>query len=355
MTTSTRRGTALIAAFVMVATLAACSGDDSSGAAATPDGQLAGGVDPAEVDVASFPVTIDHILGTTVIEEPPRRVLALGLSDADIAVALGVEPIAVIADSNNPGHAYPWLEPRLDRANTELLPPLDTGQVSIEQVLAMRPDVVLATTATAPPEGYDLLTQAGVPVVVPEKGFLEDPWQDLTRLIGRALGRSAQAERVVADTEGVISAVAERHPGLKGKTAVVALDRGADGFNVLTDPDNYSVRLFADLGMTLPSQLADAAGGATAGGLHVSNEQVGLLDADALFIAAASGVESRVGDDSLFSGLATVQRGTYLAWAPPVGAGVRMVSPLSIPYVLDAIEPTLARVAAMPALSEREG
>lgn len=290
------------------------------------------------------------MLGTTTIEELPERVVAVGMADADIAVALGVEPLTAIEDPYRPGNPYPWLEGLIDTDRTEMIPQVDTGLVSMEQILALRPDLVLATTATAPPEAYDLLTQAGVPVVVPVKGYLEDSWQDLTRLIGRALGRSERAEEVVAETEAAVRAVADRNPGLAGKTVVVALDRGADGFNILTDPENYSVKLFADLGMRLPERLADAEGGDTAGGLVVSAERVDLLEADALFMTVAMGNQKRLGSDPLFNGLATVQRGTFLAWEPKVAGGVRIAGPLSIAYVLEQIEPTLAKVAGLPPL-----
>ncbi len=51
-----------------------------------------GGV-PAATD--GFPVTIDHALGTTTIPRAPERVVALGDQDADIAVALGMRPVAI--------------------------------------------------------------------------------------------------------------------------------------------------------------------------------------------------------------------------------------------------------------------
>jgi iron complex transport system substrate-binding protein len=42
-----------------------------------------------------FPVTIENKLGRAEIPRRPERVVALGSTDADIAVALGVTPLGV--------------------------------------------------------------------------------------------------------------------------------------------------------------------------------------------------------------------------------------------------------------------
>jgi iron complex transport system substrate-binding protein len=343
VTKPVRRATVATAVVVLTVIAAACSGGSPSTTTALVDGSVA---TDAEVDQDAFPVQIDHMLGSITIESAPQRVVALGMADADIAIALGVTPLTVIEDPNHPGRPYPWLDGKLDLDQTELIPQLATGQVSLEHILSLRPDLVLATTATGTIDSYDAATAAGVPVLVPATGFLEDTWQDLTRSIGKALGRSARAEALIAETEGVIEAFAAAHAGLEGKTFVVALDRGPEGFNVLNDPDNSSVRLFTGFGMQLPPRLLAATGGDTAGGKQVATEQVGLLDADVLFMTTASDVEPRIKTDPIFQSLGVVQRGDYLAWKPEVAGGIRIASPLSIPYVLDQIEPTLARVAS---------
>ena len=45
----------------------------------------------AEAD--AFPITIEHALGETTIEEEPTRVATLGWTDQDHALSLGVVPV----------------------------------------------------------------------------------------------------------------------------------------------------------------------------------------------------------------------------------------------------------------------
>lgn len=50
---------------------------------------------PAPEGGGNYPVTIEHVFGETEIPAEPTRVVALGLSDQDSLLALGVTPIAV--------------------------------------------------------------------------------------------------------------------------------------------------------------------------------------------------------------------------------------------------------------------
>src|ERR687894_672408 len=77
------RGAALLAT-VLVA--AGCgSGDDASSGDAAAGGSPASG--------GAFPVTVETAFGPVQIPEEPQRVVALGWSDAETALALGVQPV----------------------------------------------------------------------------------------------------------------------------------------------------------------------------------------------------------------------------------------------------------------------
>src|SRR5918997_7140219 len=80
------RGAALLAT-VLVA--AGCgSGDDASSGDAAAGGSPASG--------GAFPVTIENAFGPVQIPEEPQRVVALGWSDAETALALGVQPVGPV-------------------------------------------------------------------------------------------------------------------------------------------------------------------------------------------------------------------------------------------------------------------
>lgn len=84
----------LLLILAALALLAAACGDDEAPAGAAGDEPL----DPTTEDAgddAPFPVTVDHVWGSATIEEAPERVVTLGVTDADVALALGVTPVAI--------------------------------------------------------------------------------------------------------------------------------------------------------------------------------------------------------------------------------------------------------------------
>ena len=43
----------------------------------------------------AFPVTVEHKFGATTVEKAPERVVTVGYTDQDAALAVGVVPVAV--------------------------------------------------------------------------------------------------------------------------------------------------------------------------------------------------------------------------------------------------------------------
>src|SRR3546814_534534 len=79
-----RRAALILALLACLGGLAAC-GDDGNDSASASDPDAGG----------AFPVTIEHIYGTTVIPEAPERVVTAGFNDADYALAFGIVPVGV--------------------------------------------------------------------------------------------------------------------------------------------------------------------------------------------------------------------------------------------------------------------
>jgi iron complex transport system substrate-binding protein len=78
------RGAVLLATTVVVTSCG--SGDTgSSGDAAAPSSSSGSG--------GAFPVTVQTAFGQVEVAEEPQRVVALGWSDAETALALGVQPV----------------------------------------------------------------------------------------------------------------------------------------------------------------------------------------------------------------------------------------------------------------------
>ena len=114
MTRTLRLGAA---AALAVAALTACSTGsttDDADSATEPTTNTS-------ADADAFPVTIEHALGETTIEEEPTRVATLGWTDQDHALALGVVPVGATAitwGGNEPGSTA-WFDAAIEEAGAE--------------------------------------------------------------------------------------------------------------------------------------------------------------------------------------------------------------------------------------------
>ncbi|MDZ4308997.1 MAG: ABC transporter substrate-binding protein [Cypionkella sp.] len=144
---------------------------------------------------------------TPAVAEQPKRIVTLGGSVTEIAVALGVGDQLVARDSTS---TYP--------AAITALP--DVGYIrglSPEGVLSVAPDLILAEADAGPPAAVDVLTAAGVP-------FLRMPGDPTPagvvakiNAVAAALGRDAEgaalADKVtvgLAEAETRAAAVTEK-------------------------------------------------------------------------------------------------------------------------------------------------
>lgn len=155
------RRTALVAAMVL---LAGCTAQSSD----VPD------ADSGVEGGGAFPVTIEHEYGSTTIEREPRRVVAIGLTDIDPILALGVVPVGFIdwygeydkADIRN--GLWPWSHDLAGDAEPDLLIAQYSGMTEQEYELASQIAPTVAQSADYPD--------------------FEMPWDLTTRRIGEALG-----------------------------------------------------------------------------------------------------------------------------------------------------------------------
>ena len=327
----------LAAVVVLLGTAVGCSGSSQ------PKGSPSTSSHNTRDADSDFPVTIKHMLGTATITKRPKRIVALGLADGDIALALGVTPVAMVSDAWTNDHRFPWVADSYDLHGVEFLP-MDTTMSSAERIAALHPDLVLATTASADPSLYKQAAGFGVPILAPPTGPMKDSWQDLTRVIGKALGRSAKAEEVIKNVESKIAATRRELPGIKGATFVVASAATPTQLRVVERASDANARFFGDLGMVLPKTLTSIRNSTTVGATDVSAERLDLLESDALFLSTVDDNRDQLEQRADFRQLTSVRTGAYLAYNNDEAFGIRVPSPLSIPYLLKRLRPTLEKV-----------
>jgi iron complex transport system substrate-binding protein len=325
-----RRSAIAVAAGVLVL-LAACgpnSDTDDSGS----DGAGASG----------FPVSIENKFGTATINAEPKRIVTVGLVEQDALLALGVVPIATTEwFGKKPGAIWPWAEKALGSATKpEVL--TDTDGIQFEKIAALKPDLIIAMYSGVTAEDYATLSKMA-PTVAQPKNQVDYgvSWQEVARTVGTAVGRKAQAEKLVSDLEARFATIRKERPEFNGATGLMATTY--EGYWVY-GPQDPRGRLLQDLGFKMPDGLAEVTGKEF--GANLSKERIDLLDAKVLIwlIESYDADKAKVQGDPLYSKLKvnTEARDIYLVNEEEVGAATSFISVLSLPLLLDKLVPQLA-------------
>ncbi|RJK96920.1 iron-siderophore ABC transporter substrate-binding protein [Vallicoccus soli] len=324
------RATAAAAAALLA--LAGCStGSEEPEAEAT----AAAGAD-------GFPVTVATAFGDVTVEEEPQRVVALGWSDAETALALGVQPVGATDWLGFGGEGVgPWAEGLYEEA-PEILP---TTDLDPEAVAALQPDLILDTRQDGDQARYDALSQIA-PVVGPPEGVIEygTTWQQQVDLVAQALGRTEEGEQLTEETEAAIAEAREAHPGFEGtEVAVGAYFAGQYGAYVRGDS---RVDLMEQLGFTNSPEVEALADGSSFY-VNVARERLDVLDADLSVVFPIGDVVEELRGDELLQGIGSAQAGRLVVLEDPALVNAfSSGSALGIRYAVEEAVPLFAQALA---------
>ena len=300
----------------------------------------AGGTDaPATTTDASFPVTIEHKYGETVIEEQPLRVVSVGYTEQDAILALGVTPLTVLYwYGDEPFGVWPWAQDELGDAEPTMITGVDSDY---ETIAALDPDVILGVSSGMTQAIYDTLS--AIAPTVAQSGEYDDfaqPWESATLTIGRALGKEQQAQSMIDDIAARFAEIRTAHPEFAGRTATVAFVN-EDGTMGAYTPGDVRARLLTDLGFVVSDEIQELAGDAFYA--NFSTERMDLVDTDVLlWITGDLRAIDAIKADPIRQTLRAVGEGREIFLDQiEVGAAMSFSSVLSLPYFLEYIEPRL--------------
>lgn len=321
--------------------LAACGSTTQSPETSSASASAAG-----QVESGALPATIKHKFGQTKVESAPTRVVSLGYTDQDTLLALGVTPV-VVRDWDGmtaPGKAAgSWA---LDKVTGTAPEVYKADDISPEAVAAMKPDLIVAIYSGIDRATYDALSKIA-PVIAQTDEFpdYQQPWQETTRQVGEAIGRPAEADRLVKGVETKMTDLAAKHPEWKGHSLTVATYDGK-ALSAFASKDPRT-RFFTGLGFTANPQVDDAAKDKFYASFSL--EEARLLDTDVIvwdqLAYAPEGKATITGQPSL-AALKAVQgnHAVYLEGDLEKAFGWQTV--LSLDYVLDNIEAPLTGAVA---------
>ncbi|WP_258366633.1 iron-siderophore ABC transporter substrate-binding protein [Curtobacterium sp. MCSS17_011] len=302
--------------------LAGCA----SGSGSSTDSASSGSSD------AAFPVSITTGLGTTTIESAPKRVVALGWGDAETALELGVQPVGASDWLAFGGDGVgPWLKGAYDKSPKII----QTLEPSYEDILKLNPDVILDVKSSGDKERYDKLSAIAPTVAIPKGGenYLASTEQQTT-MIAKALGKESEGKKLLSGLDDAYAAARKAHPDFEGKTAVVGA-YSSEGFGAYASTDSRST-FMRNLGFEIPKAIDEQAGKEFS--VHLSDENLDLLDADLTLILPIYVEASEASSNKLFQKVPSVEAGHAIVFDDKdVSSAFSMGTTAAIEWALDKL------------------
>ncbi|WP_062204235.1 ABC transporter substrate-binding protein [Streptomyces sp. NBRC 109706] len=338
-----RRTAVATGAAVLGLLLTACSSSDNGADGGNAEDNGGGG--------GELLASVETAYGTVDIPAPADgelTVVALGWSDAEAALALGVTPVAVydwLGFGEDQKGVGPWATELFGDETPEVIENVNQS-VNYEQIQSMEPDLILNTRSANDESQYERLSSIAPTVSPPaDTPAFATPWETQTRLVAQALGKEAEGERLVTEVEERIAAAAAEHPEFEGVGAVTGSKFG-DAYGASL-PGDARFDLLAQLGFELHGPVAELP---SSEGFYapVATEQVEVLDAEVAVLFPIGYTLDELLADPLIQSLQVVrdERAVFLDGEGDVSQAFSAASVLSIPLALDALLPELASAVA---------
>jgi iron complex transport system substrate-binding protein len=307
-------------------TLSACAAEEEPEAT---EGSAATGAADGATD--TFPITVPHAYGETVIEEAPERVATWGWGSTEAALSVGVAPVGVAEQvwTVGPQALLPWVEESYTELGSDVEPVIFTdadqgASIPYEEFVEAEPDLILAPYSGITQEQYDTLSDIAPVVAYPEGAPWTTPWDDIISISAQALGRSAAGEQVLADIDTYFADHAAAHPELAGKTYATIVDSPTTGEVYVYTPADPRVSILEGLGIVSAPSVEEL--DTSDGGFFytLSYEELDKLEADVVVAYIYTPEEAEAFDTK-----------AELQAIPAVAAGnvVKVVEPVAVSSV----------------------
>ncbi|SDP30148.1 iron complex transport system substrate-binding protein [Actinopolyspora xinjiangensis] len=327
---SVRRFGGLLGVLLLATAVSACGQGESPGDSAGKD-----------VGDSAFPVTVSTKFGEVTVPEKPRRVVALGWSDAETALDLGVQPIGVSDWLDFGGNGVgPWA------AGEYTEPPelVGTNEVDYEKVASLDPDLILNTRSDGSREKYETLSKIAPTIgPPPETVPYGTSWRQQLTLVSRALGEHERGRDRIAEVERTFSEALEQYPELEGRTVGVGGYYSGKYGAYLTGDSR--VRFMRELGMNNKSEIDELGSGSFY--VNISRERLRVLSADLTVVFAINGSPEELRQDPLLNRIPAAQEGNLVILDDPeVVKAFSSGSAGGMEYALQQVAPAFAKHVA---------
>lgn len=290
---------------------------------------------------ATYPITITHAFGETVITEKPENIVTLGWGNQDVPLALGVVPVGVSMANFGPVNEdglLAWTAAKFEELGVESPNVFsDVDGWDYEAISNANPDVILAAYSGFSQEEYDMLSQIAPVVAYPETAWSTD-WREMTITNAKAMGMEAEGEKLVEDMDALIAEKLKEYPDVEGKTAAFAWMSATDlSVFYIYLPTDPRADFLLDLGLKFPASVEAMVENESDFSITVSSEYANQLsDIDILITYGDENLLEALQADPLFVEIPAVKNGAVLLLDPTTDLSASSTpSILSIPATLD--------------------
>ncbi|SEC03967.1 iron complex transport system substrate-binding protein [Paramicrobacterium humi] len=294
----------------------------------------------------AFPVTIKSALGTATIPEAPKRVVSIGWSTPDIAVSLGVTPVAIEADTwaGDKDGLLPWLRDAIEKSGDPLPQTFSVyPEIDMDAIVKANPDLILAPQSGLTQDQYDVLSKLAPTVAYPKAAW-QTSWTEQIQIVGKALGKPDKAQGLIDGINGQLADAAAEHPEFEGLSFAYVYT-GKPGALDVYMPGDPRVDVLTELGFTEAPAVADLKPSAGTFTSTIGMENADLLDdVDVLFTWYNSEEEKdAVAAQELWKQIPAVKRGSVVEFISDrqLGMATSAITPLSVPWALNKYLPLI--------------
>lgn len=154
------------------------------------------------------PIVVADMLGREVkLDAPAKKVVAINAADCEILYYIGAGDTLI-----GRGEYCNYPEEVLS------VPAVQSGsETNIEQIIALKPELVIMSTMAQKPEQAEMLANAGIAVYISDATTIEQAYQNI-ELIGQLTGKTTEAEAAVDGMKKSFASISEKAAGAEGKT-----------------------------------------------------------------------------------------------------------------------------------------
>jgi len=289
-------------------------------------------------------VTVKHAFGETKIAKPPTRVVSAGFTGQDDLLALGVVPIAVTDwFGGEPFGVWPWAQPKLGTAQPAVLSLADGIQV--DQIAALRPDLIVATNAGLDADTYTKLTAIAPTVAQAGQDAFFEPWKAQASTIAQAVFKFEEMGKLVTAVDDAFTTAGKHNASFSGRKALLVSGTFLEDKAVVT-PSGWRTEFLTQLGFGIPDDVGQYVDGDQA--LVPRDRMVSVLDSADVLIWTTESDEEQAAllADPTFAQLKATKTNRNVLTGKDLAGAIAFASVLSYPVVADKLPPMLTRALA---------